>query len=228
MIMIKGILIDIDNTLYDYGKSHSLAINAAEDAVKSFVNIDKFKKAYKEARDYVHRNLEFTASSHNRLLYFQKTLELLNINDYLYAKKLYDIYWNTFLDNMELYDGVEDFLKLFDRSRVCFVTDLTAYIQYRKIEKTKLDLYVGNIVTSEEAGVEKPNRKIFELALQKLNLLPCEVLMIGDSYERDYLGAKAAGIKALLYDKNNSNADIQADSFSNYYKLKEEITCLMK
>ena len=46
--MIKGILIDIDNTLYDYGKSHSLAINAAEDAVKSFVNIDKFKKHTKK------------------------------------------------------------------------------------------------------------------------------------------------------------------------------------
>ena len=49
-------------------------------------------------------------------------------------------------------------------------------------------------MTSEEAGVEKPNPKIFLDCLHKLQIKPQEALYIGDSFERDIIGAHAAGL----------------------------------
>ena len=54
------------------------------------------------------------------------------------------------------------------------------------------------LVTSEEAGQEKPNSAIFRLALKKLNMVPREVIMIGDSFDKDVLGALRLGIPAYL------------------------------
>lgn len=51
------------------------------------------------------------------------------------------------------------------------------------------------LVISEDVGVEKPDPRIFRVALDRLNLLPDEALMVGDSLERDVKGAKALGMK---------------------------------
>lgn len=48
---------------------------------------------------------------HNRLLYFQKTTELLNCFNAPFVFDLYETYWNAFIQNMTLFEGVIDFLK---------------------------------------------------------------------------------------------------------------------
>lgn len=50
------------------------------------------------------------------------------------------------------------------------------------------------IVDSQEAGIEKPDRRIFEIALDQLDLSPAECLYVGDSLRRDRTGARNAGI----------------------------------
>jgi putative hydrolase of the HAD superfamily len=54
------------------------------------------------------------------------------------------------------------------------------------------------MLSSEEAGIEKPSPVIFGKALSKLNLKAEEVIMIGDNEEKDILGAEAMGIKSYL------------------------------
>ena len=57
------------------------------------------------------------------------------------------------------------------------------------------------ILASAEAGVEKPDGRIFRLALQRLGLRPQEVVHIGDNYEADVLEARAVGITPILLDR---------------------------
>lgn len=57
------------------------------------------------------------------------------------------------------------------------------------------------ILPSAEAGVEKPDGRIFKLALQRLGLRPQEVVHIGDKYEADVVGARAVGITPILLDR---------------------------
>ena len=81
--------------------------------------------------------------------------------------KIYNIYWDTFLENMIPFDEVYEFLEKY-KNKICLVTDLTAHIQYRKIEKLRLNKYISRVVTSEEVGKEKPHPYMFILALEKL------------------------------------------------------------
>jgi len=53
------------------------------------------------------------------------------------------------------------------------------------------------IVVSEDAGVEKPNIKIYELALKKCGFDRKNVIYIGDNYLADIMGSIAAGIKPV-------------------------------
>jgi REG-2-like HAD superfamily hydrolase len=57
------------------------------------------------------------------------------------------------------------------------------------------------ILPSAEVGVEKPDGRIFKLALQRLGLEPSEVVHIGDNYEADVVGARSVGIMSILLDR---------------------------
>jgi HAD superfamily hydrolase (TIGR01549 family) len=208
----KGILLDIDNTLYEYDKAHLKALNKLilYCSDKFHFSKENILYAYNNAKKKVHIELSETASSHNRILYIQKMLEILDVNSTKYSLDIYEVYWNTFLENIEVYAGVYEFLEKY-RNKICLITDLTAHIQHRKIKRLKIDDYVGFAVTSEEAGKEKPHPYIFMMGLGKLNLKAEDVCMVGDSFKKDIIGASNIGIKSIwlnrtqeveLYDKN--------------------------
>lgn len=194
----KGILLDIDNTLYDYDNSHKIAFDTVATFLKEKFSIseEEVNRAYAKARSLVQIELGHTAASHNRLLYFQKMLELLEINPLTYGLTFYDLYWDTFLASMKPFNGIYEFLEKY-KNKICLVTDLTAHIQHRKIKQLKLDKYSSLMVTSEEVGREKPHPYMFMAALKKMNLNADEVCMIGDSFNKDIVGASNLGIDAI-------------------------------
>jgi putative hydrolase of the HAD superfamily len=202
----KGILLDLDNTLYSYQENHRRALNEVFSFMEksfSFSN-NQLEESYAKARHLVQIELGHTASSHNRILYFQKMLEILTLNPLKYAFLLYNLYWNTFLSSMRLFFGVETFLETY-RNRICLVTDLTAHIQYKKIKALQLENHISQMVTSEEAGREKPHPYMFLSALEKMNLKKDEVCMIGDNFKKDIVGANNLGIRAIWLNRDGEH-----------------------
>lgn len=59
--------------------------------------------------------------------------------------------------------------------------------------------YFDVVVDSGLVGVEKPDPVIFQTALDALGVAPEEALYVGDLYDVDVLGARAAGIEAVLF-----------------------------
>jgi HAD superfamily hydrolase (TIGR01509 family) len=66
------------------------------------------------------------------------------------------------------------------------------------LEAAGLRAYFDVVVDSGVLGIEKPDPRIFQAALQALRVAPEEALYVGDLYEVDVLGAQAAGIEAVL------------------------------
>lgn len=222
-----GILLDIDNTIYHYESCHKKAIQAVFEAARIEVNLDSFEDAFAKARKNIHTELAETASSHNRLLYFQRACEYVGINPLSWAMKFYNIYWDTFLDSIKLYDGVLEFLAIASKnSTICFVTDLTVHIQYKKIEKLGLAKYVKHIVSSEEAGREKPHPYMFLSALNKLNLKPNEVCMIGDSYKKDISGSLSLGIQSIWLNTENQQENYDKNLVTEIKEFKDILELL--
>lgn len=190
-----AILFDTDNTLYHYDPAHALAMQAVRDKVSSTLSIDPatFDQAFSQARQQVKARLKNTASSHNRLLYLQRMLEIIGLgSQVLLALDFEQTYWRTFLSNAVLFDDVK---QLLDDLRIlgiptAIVTDLTAQIQFRKVVYFGLDRYFDYIVTSEEAGFDKPHLAPFEIALEKMRPKGNCVWMIGDNAVNDIHGAR--------------------------------------
>lgn len=202
----KAILLDLDNTLYDYPSAHKKAIECVYSYL--FLNLNIIREVaepiFVKAREYVNYHLKGTAASHNRLLYFQRLCELLDLNSAPTALILYNTYWDHFLDAMKPFPYMKKFLKSWSTlgNKICILTDLTAHIQYRKISKLGIQNFINYIVTSEEVGYEKPDSKIFLTALEKLNAQKDEVIMIGDNYEKDILGAQKLEISYHWFSSN--------------------------
>lgn len=221
----KAILLDIDNTLYDYNITHAFAKNKVLEYCIRELNLPKeeINIAYEKARKQVHIELCETAASHNRLLYFQKMSEILGINPMKYGFEIYNVYWDSFLDILKPFDEIYKLLEKY-KNKICLVTDLTAHIQYRKIKKLGLEKYCDKLVTSEEAGREKPHPYMFILALQKLGLRSDEVCMIGDSFKKDIYGATALGIASVWFnheDKNESHKDKLIKEVKSFKEILE-------
>jgi putative hydrolase of the HAD superfamily len=66
------------------------------------------------------------------------------------------------------------------------------------LEAAGLREYFDVVVDSALVGVEKPDPRIFHAALEALGVAPEEALYVGDLYEVDILGARAAGLEAVL------------------------------
>ncbi len=232
------VLFDTDNTLYEYEPAHTAALGATRDKAKRMLNFsaDTFDEAYGEARHMVKERLEGTASSHSRLLYFQRMLEILGLRtQMLLALDFEQTYWRTFLGQARLFPAVKDVLddlRLADITTVV-ITDLTAQIQFRKIIYWGLDNLFDYIVTSEEAGFDKPNAAPFLLMQEKLdsNAGPC--WMIGDNAENDIKGARAA-IGAVTLQKRHEGVEVRdgADGpdavFDNFSELRRLLNSLLK
>jgi putative hydrolase of the HAD superfamily len=76
---------------------------------------------------------------------------------------------------------------------------------------------VDAVVVSAEVGYRKPDPRIFKAALEQLGCAPGKALLVGDSLETDVLGARAAGLRALLLDRTGGAGD--AESISSLAEL---------
>ena len=159
--MPSAILLDTDNTLYDYKPANYAALYASFAKVNSSMGISEvdFFNFYYDARKAIKNQLGRTASSHSRLLYFQKMFELLGCgSQLLLSLELEQIFWRNFLENAPLFDNLIDFLNLAKQYNIKLgiVTDLTSHIQLRKLTYFNLESFFDAVVCSEEVGSDKP------------------------------------------------------------------------
>lgn len=201
--MIKAVILDLDDTLYAYKPlDEEAGVRVREYTCgKLGITRQQYEEAYRFGRSETKRQLGDVGASHNRLLYCQKTLEYLGVNPMPMSLRMYETYWGTFLEKMHLRDGVREFLDRMHEQeiKVVICTDLTAHIQHRKIEALGIAEDISYLVTSEEAGREKPAPEIFMLCLDKLKMSAKEVCCIGDSPVKDVEGAEAVGMQAILF-----------------------------
>lgn len=221
---IRAVLFDLDNTLYDYDVPNKTSLKEVYKVLNKYIKMshEKFMKLFNLSRREIHRELAGTASSHNRTLYFQKLIEKTKQTvDPKLILKLDDAYWGFMLKTMKLNKGVLQTFKELKRRgiQIGIVSDLTIKIQLRKLDKLKIGDYVDVLITSEEAGSEKPHKIMFLLALNKLDLTPKDVLMVGDRRIADIEGANAVGMETIIIKRGKLTKKPEADSQKADYEI---------
>lgn len=87
------------------------------------------------------------------------------------------------------------------------------------LKKLGIHEYFAFFVVSSIAGAEKPDKKIFDLAVRAANRPLDQIVYIGDSIFHDMDGARAAGIAGILIDRGNRHSDYAGARVQNLRAL---------
>ena len=201
--MIKAVIFDIDNTLYGFDKANAAGIAAVAEYACRELNIsaEDFSALHKKTQERLNQRMGKVAATHNRLIRYQNMLEELHLPLSPHVLKMEALFWDTLLEKAELTEGAEELFRTIKRMGILIGigTNMTARMQFRKLEKLGLLPYTDFVLTSEEAGMEKPDPLFYEFCAEKAGCASGECLFIGDSYSHDARGAVRSGMKALWY-----------------------------
>lgn len=203
---IRAVMLDLDNTLYAYEPAHRTALHACWTRFAAHypgtLEEAAFHALYRQYRSAVTQRLAPQGCCRSRLLAFQGLFETLGLG----WRPAYDFaeqYWASFIAAMTPTRGASAFLGQCQAASIpiCLVSDMESGIQMRKLERLNMAASIDFLVTSEEAGAEKPHPAIFARAWEKLSahlpgLEKNACLMIGDDTKKDIEGARSFGIQA--------------------------------
>ena len=83
------------------------------------------------------------------------------------------------------------------------------HLQRSRLDKAGILPFFEDTYISMDIGYDKPDIRFYQEALRRCGLQPHEVLMIGDSMTTDILGAQAAGMDALFFDRRGNQSLIE-------------------
>jgi putative hydrolase of the HAD superfamily len=198
------IFFDLDNTLWDFGSNSRNAMLAAflHYELKSVCNFNLFFDLYTKHNNRLweaYRNKEVSKKELTNLR-FQNTFDELKITK-VNADEMNTLYLNEMPKQTDLNDGVIDTLKYLKTKgyRLNIITNGFKEVQFKKIEASGLRAFFDKIFISEEIKSHKPERRIFEYAIQSVNAKKAKSIMVGDDFEVDILGALNFGIDAIHF-----------------------------
>lgn len=122
-----------------------------------------------------------------------------------FCQELGDEYIRLTNEFFSLREGAEELVEYLSKKYpLTIVSNGYVETQYLKLEKSGLKECFAHTIYSEEVGVAKPDARIIDIAIERnsahlKDLKKEEVVLIGDSYSSDILGAKAAGIDSIWW-----------------------------
>ncbi len=219
--MIKAVLIDIDDTIFDFEKCSKNAFK------KTLKKLDLFY----EEKDFSYFNKV------NDILWTKQKLGELNINQVFIErsnmmskyfgldieKEIFNNLFVEFLyDEIEIVDEIEDLLSYLSNKYQIYAASNGVYdMQVNRIKKSNLDKYFDEIFVSDKIGFEKPDKRFFQKIMNITKFSNNDLIMIGDSIKSDIIGAKNSNIKSIYFNKENKkNSD---ENFTYQVKNLSEI-----
>jgi len=91
------------------------------------------------------------------------------------------------------------------------------------LDKAGFTGYFTYNVTSFEAGYDKPQPQIFQLALKRARATAAEALFVGDQYDLDVVGARNAGITPILIDRDGAGTNYDCIVISDLSQVMDHI-----
>jgi YjjG family noncanonical pyrimidine nucleotidase len=196
----QWLLFDADGTLFDYDKAESIALREAFRRID--VTFDPaYLAAYRQINHALWEALERGELTPN-LLKVRRFEQLLHAVGVAFPPAAFSAsYLDCLAACSELIAGVPEMLHaLQGKYRMAILTNGLQAVQRPRLAGSVIHHHFADMIISEEIGVAKPARQFFDAALARLgNPARREVLMIGDNWASDIVGATQYGLDACWY-----------------------------
>ena len=195
--MIKGYIFDYGGTLDTGGHHWGKVIWHAYERQQVPVSEAQFREAYVHGERTLGKNpiiqpdFTFRQTLEKKL---QLQLEFLHQEDYL-SPLLDDLYSRT---QAETRKSREVLLRLKEQYPMVLVSNFYGNIQ-TVLDEFGLDGVFSQIIESAVVGVRKPDPRIFSLGVEALGQKPDEVVVVGDSIDKDIVPARQAGCHTVWF-----------------------------
>lgn len=209
------ILIDADNTLFDFDSAEKNAISAI---FKKYRIPKDFVPVYSKINKSLWEKLEQGKITRERLKVerFEMIFSMANV-PLDSAEQVSSEYIGVLADQSILYDGaisVCEKLQLLGK-RVYIVTNGNKSVQEKRFAKSGLCDYVDGIFISESVGFAKPEKEYFDFVLKETGANREECIIIGDSLSSDILGGINSGIDTCWFNpKNTANTKSYSPTYT--------------
>ena len=202
--MIKGYIFDYGGTLDTGGQHWGKVIWHAYERQQVPVSEEAFRDAYVHAERTLGRNPiiqpDFTfyktieTKIRIQLEYLQEKNDVSSVSSYL--KPLTDSLYEATVK--ETAKSREVLLQLKQQYPMVLVSNFYGNIA-TVLQEFKLDGIFNKIIESAVVGVRKPDPQIFTLGVEALGMRPDEVVVVGDSMDKDIIPAGKAGCHTVWF-----------------------------
>ena len=221
---INHIFFDLDHTLWDFETNSDIAFKTIFEKHKVKADLDKFLNYYRDINQKYWKLYRDERVSKEDLRYGRLKDTFNKIKFSAGNDLIHDLsvdYIDVLPNSNLLFEGAHEILDhLQPNYQLHIITNGFNEVQYKKMERSDLTKYFSTIITSEDAGVKKPNPIIFQYALDQTNAASKESIMIGDNWEADIMGAKNAGLDVIYCNFNNDSVSESIKSVENLSEIK--------
>ena len=207
----KNLFIDLDDTIYDFSSAAKESFQETYELLQYGRFFDSFEHYLSIYEPY---NLELwriygegriTKEELNRQRY-SYPLKVVGMDD----QELADTFCREALGRIPtkgpLMPGAIELLEhLRPKYRMFILSNGFKELQSHKMRTAGIDRYFDRLILSDDIGVNKPNRELYEHALQVTGSVLEESIMIGDMFDTDIVGAANIGMDQIYYNPKGKN-----------------------
>lgn len=213
----KHLFFDLDHTLWDFDANARETLQQLHDNLKlgerGVHDFDVFHKTYLQHNEKLWDRYRkgFIKQEELRLKRMWLTLLDFHIADDDLTREMSDQFLSLLPTRTILFPDTKEVLDYLQEKGygLHLITNGFEKTQHSKLKHSGLDGYFKNVITSEASNSIKPQREIFEYALERADATVEESIMIGDTLDVDIAGAMSIGMDQVHVNYNNVPQDLK-------------------
>ncbi len=217
---VKTVFVDLDDTIWWFTENSKLALRHVYDKyglAKYSPNYERFREIYAAKNNALWELYHYGKIEKDFLVTerYRYTLEQIGVEgDLVSLAKEIDEEYLYFLSSLDkLLPGARELLEyLVKKYDVNILSNGFQEVQLRKLRSAKIEEYIHHLVLSDDCGITKPLRGIFDYALERTSATAETTVMIGDNYDADVQGAKNAGWRTILFNIKGFDRNCMPDA----------------
>ncbi|MDB3868762.1 HAD-IIIA family hydrolase [Candidatus Marinimicrobia bacterium] len=215
--MIKAVIFDLDNTLLDFMKMKSMAVDSGiQGMIEAGLSIE-----FSEAREKIFNIYDSKGYEYQEVFDDFIISELGEINYKILASGIV-AYKKAKEASLILYPNVLQTINRLSEMglKLGVVSDAPSREAWIRLCSVNLHHIFDAVVTFHDTGFHKPSPEPFKKIVERLNIAPKECIMVGDWPDRDVVGASKVGMKTAFakygdtFDTIDSGADYDLETIA--------------